>query len=492
VSQYVTTTQNLPKSPLETSYIEQFLGVNNMVTLEGHRWKAVRSMFNPGFSSANLMTMTDYIVDSALTFCSVMRQKAEANELFELEEYTTRLTIDIIGKLVLDVDLETQKRTHPIVQYFRERVLLMPPPGAGAPWQGVDLLRPLKLWWNARKLDGSINRELDLKIQRRAQELEGGEGTTRRKKRSVLDLALDAYEKEMMLSDQTGSQQPGTNSRITSPSQLPSGLRIDVVDQLKAFIFAGHDTTSSTLSYTFYLLHRYPEAHGKLKAELDAFFPPGTSASERIKQEPHVLNKLEYTSSVIKETLRLFPAASTVRYFDSKRPAAHAFVTDPRTKQRYPISDCAIWPVVHLIHRNKRFFPQPTHFIPERFIPSRTPFPDAELFTDAGKDAFRPFEKGPRNCIGQELAMLEARIILALTVRELDFVVEYPGEEADLQYPTPESTAEEMGEGTEYGRALREGRAKKDHVEGHRMYQTLMGAAKPVGRSPGRMKLRVV
>jgi hypothetical protein len=143
-----------------------------------------------------------------------------------------------------------------------------------------------------------------------------------------------------------------------------------------------------------------------------------------------------------------------------------------------------------MINRNKRFFPEPTKFIPERFIQSQTPFPDAELFTDAGKDAFRPFEKGPRNCIGQELAMLEGRIILALTVREFDFVLEYPGEAPDPQFPIPESTADEFSDKTEYGRAIRAGKMKPNRVEGHRVYPILFGSAKPADNCPGRIRLR--
>ena len=105
----------------------------------------------------------------------------------------------------------------------------------------------------------------------------------------------------------------------------------------------------------------------------------------------------DYSSDLIRETMRIFPPASTLRRWDNYRGqvGTTSMITDPKTGKQLPLvagAGHAIWPLVHLIARNERFFPEPTKFIPERFIQSRTPYPDAELFTTAGKDAFRPFE----------------------------------------------------------------------------------------------------
>jgi cytochrome P450 len=87
VSQYVTTTQSLPKSPLEADYLSRFLGDNNMVGIDGQQWKWLRSIFNPGFSASHLMTLVPYIVGKSLVFCDVIREKAIWKELIELEEH---------------------------------------------------------------------------------------------------------------------------------------------------------------------------------------------------------------------------------------------------------------------------------------------------------------------------------------------------------------------------------------------------------------------
>jgi cytochrome P450 len=78
-----------------------------------------------------------------------------------------------------------------------------------------------------------------------------------------------------------------------------------------------------------------------------------------------------------------------------------------------------VWINLHTIQRREDLFPSPDEFIPERFLPG----PDAwQVIT---KDSWRPFEKGPRACLGQEFAMLEIKIIMALTLRSFDFSSAY-------------------------------------------------------------------
>jgi cytochrome P450 len=73
----------------------------DMLTSDGPQWKIWRSAFNPGFSVAHLMTMMPTIVDNVATFARILQEHAINNELFRMEHHATRLTIDIIGKVVL-------------------------------------------------------------------------------------------------------------------------------------------------------------------------------------------------------------------------------------------------------------------------------------------------------------------------------------------------------------------------------------------------------
>ena len=484
ISKHVTA--DLPKSILETQFLDQFLGKNNMVSVEGQHWKNLRTMFNPGFSATHLMTLVPYIVDASVVFSDVIRKKAESKEVFELEEYATRLTIDIIGKVVLDSDFDSQKALHPIVETFRERAVLMPSTKSFPDLTRFQFLRRWKAWRNGIKLDKLIGDELDRKVAARTSTATSNGSTSKTsfkdRKRSVIDLALDAYQKEF--------QHPTTPTK--SPP-MDAHFRTAAIDSMKTFIFAGHDTTASTIAYVFYLLHHHPSVHSRLHTELTTVFGPTsttTTIAHLIKSDPYIINKLEYTLAVLKETLRLFPPASTLRRC---APNTVQFFTDPSTGQQLPLSGFDIWPIIYLVGRNERFFPRPIHFIPERFIPHLTPFATGEaenesmLFTPAGKDAWRPFEKGPRSCIGEQLAMMEQRIILALCVREFDFVG-VDMEDKEVGEWRPVETATELVEREE--KTKRGEKVGRETVEGHVPFQILKGAAKPRGGMRGRVMLR--
>jgi cytochrome P450 len=72
-----------------------------MVGLDGSAWKRLRAMFNPGFANGHLMTLLPYMVDMSVIFSEKLRGKAKTGEIVEMEELAARLTIDIMGKIVL-------------------------------------------------------------------------------------------------------------------------------------------------------------------------------------------------------------------------------------------------------------------------------------------------------------------------------------------------------------------------------------------------------
>ena len=434
-SQYVTTTQSLPKSYLANDYLHKLLGRNNMVSLEGEQWKALRSMFNPGFASAHLMTLVPYIIDQSLVFCAVLRESAESGALVEMEELATRLTVDIIGKVVLDSDFNSQRSENPIVNTFRRQVTLMPPTGIN-PFAGLNPMRNLNIFLNSRKLDRLIGEELDRKFSasKTTTATTTEKPSQKDRKRSIVDLALEAYNKTLT-----------TSSSSTTPGTMDATFRQNSIDSIKTFIFAGHDTTSSTIACVFYLLHQHPTSHSKLVAELASVFgdeedqqhkhtDPSAAIGAQSAQTltwsinsntPPPSSKRLFASSHLPAPLRDISGSNSTSNID--RSFVHS-ITDPETGAVYPMTGFTVWPVVHLVHRNEEFFPRPTEFIPERFLPDQTPFPDCKLFAKEGKDAWRPFEKGPRNCIGQELAMVETKVILAMTVGVFGFVAEIGGE----------------------------------------------------------------
>jgi cytochrome P450 len=194
---------------------------------------------------------------------------------------------------------------------------------------------------------------------------------------------------------------------------------------------------------------------------MDLVFGAGTGAGDQLKENPYLANQLDYTLAVIKEILRLWPAASGVRL-----GRKGFFIKDPLSGELIDTDGLLIWTVSMAMHRDARVWgPDVDEFKPERF-----------LAENAGKipaDSWRPFEKGPRNCIGQELALIEMKVVLAMTIREFDFKVAY--DELDSL----------MGDGTLWARdgSFRKG---PQEIFGERMHQILLAAAKPSEGMPAR------
>lgn len=124
-----------------------------------------------------------------------------------------------------------------------------------------------------------------------------------------------------------------------------------------------------------------------------------------------------------------------------------------------------VWPVSHALHHSLDFWPSPNAFIPERWLVKE----GDPLFPIKG--AWRPFEYGPRHCIGIELAMIETKIIMVLMLRSFDTKVAY--EELD---------ARDAKDGLKIG--------LRTTPDGERGYQVKIATAKPVDGMPVRVKKR--
>jgi len=153
----------------------------------------------------------------------------------------------------------------------------------------------------------------------------------------------------------------------------------------------------------------------------------------------------------------------------TRRAAANDIVRDPDSGERLPIEDMVIWIVSISHHRNPKTWGQTANvFDPSRFM--------SENAAKLPENAWRPFEKGPRSCIGQDLAMIEARIILALVVRSFEFSLAY------------DSLNELKNDGSFYSKnsSFRKGRQEWD---GEEMYPILIGTTKPREGLPVRVRV---
>ena len=189
----------------------------------------------------------------------------------------------------------------------------------------------------------------------------------------------------------------------------------ETCDQIKTFLLAGHDTTSITLSWVFYWLSRTPCALAAVRRELDELFGPEAADPEAVRRQllspgsPDLVHRMTYITAVIKETLRLHPPAATARYVP---PGTGFTVRTPAGEDRC-LDGLIIYNCEGLIQRDPSVYGETANdFVPERWLG------DASGHVPAA--AWRPFERGPRGCIGQEFAMIEIRIIIAAVAHRFD------------------------------------------------------------------------
>ncbi len=181
--------------------------------------------------------------------------------------------------------------------------------------------------------------------------------------------------------------------RATDPEGGEGLDNSEVRDQVLVFLLAGHETTATSLTFTFHLLGHHPEVQDRVFDEVTQVLGDRPPALEDIRA-------LSYTTMAIKEAMRLYPAAY----------AMGRMATRDDTFEGYAIpagSPAVVSPWA--THRHPRFWDEPERFDPSRFTPERE--------RARHRYAYFPFGGGPRACIGQYFSMLEAVIVTAMLVR---------------------------------------------------------------------------
>ena len=160
----------------------------------------------------------------------------------------------------------------------------------------------------------------------------------------------------------------------------------DVQNEVVTFVLAGHETTSTALTWTWFLLSGHPDVAARMYNELDRVLAGRTPSLDDVP-------RLTYTSNVFREALRLYPPALLF----GRRPKADVELGGYRIRR-----GSSIFLSPYITQRNPKYFPNPDTFDPDRWDR-----------TDAPKFAYFPFGGGAKMCIGEPLARLEGLIALA-------------------------------------------------------------------------------
>ena len=333
--------------------IAQFLG-NGLLTSEGGFWLRQRRLMQPAFHRERLAGLSRIMSEEALACVGRWESKARSGEEFNAASEMMRLTLRVVSRSMFGAEIsggeETVERSMAVILKYGMRRITNPL---------LDFL-PAPSTWKFRRAVGemdSLVRGIIAARRARPAEHEG----------DLLSMLMEAKDEE------TGE---GMDDR-------------QLRDETMTMFTAGNETTANALAWTFYLLAQNPAAEARLREELAAVLGDRTPGVED-------LPKLPYLSCVIKESLRLYPPAWVISRMSEGRDAAGGFEIP---------ANCLVIVSPYLTHRHSAFWPEPERFKPERFLePGAAELP---------RFAYFPFGGGPRQCIGNGFALMEAQIVLA-------------------------------------------------------------------------------
>ncbi|ESP03555.1 hypothetical protein LOTGIDRAFT_237658 [Lottia gigantea] len=341
----------------------------------GKRWARSRRLLTPAFHFDILKPYVTIYNEAADILIEKIDKFAENGESFEIFSLISQCTLDVILRCAMSYkgDIQRKGETHPYNQAVNELSELWFDRGR-QPWLYFDtfyyMTKDGKRFREQCNYVHSVSEEI---IEKRRKTLET-EGPN--KKQRYLDF-LDIL--------------------LTAKDENGVGLTpLEIRNEVDTFLFEGHDTTASAISWILYSLSTHPLYQQQVFGEVENLV--GDRECPNIKWND--LPKLEYLSRVIKEGMRLHCPVPF-----AQRELTQDTVIDGHLFPKE--THCSI----HILnlHHNPLVWSDPWEFQPDRFLP--------ENMQNLDSYAFVPFSAGPRNCIGQHFAMDEEKVLLSRIIQ---------------------------------------------------------------------------
>jgi len=369
-----THTQMLKTNFYKNAISSELEGIIGQRDPEVHR--ATRRLLSHAFSAKALRDQTTVVLKYVNMFVDLIQAKGVSEEGIDVTEWYNWLTFDIIGDLAFGESFGAVKqgKSHPWIDVVSKNMQMNTIFQTTKRITLLSLIRPLILLFKRNLYKGR--------------------------------LAFTTMSRAMAQARKTKP-----NDRDDFFSHLLSDKSFDISDQFltaqaQSLIFAGSETTATTMaSLTFYLL-RSPETFKALTEEVRGAF------TDSAQIDTDSTAALPYLFAVIEEGLRMFPAVATglPRYCPGAYIAGH-----------YIPAGTVVSASLQVVARSPANFALPRTFAPARWLPETHPLYDP-VFAADNKDATKPFSVGPRACLGKNLAYMELRIILAKLVWHFDWV----------------------------------------------------------------------
>jgi cytochrome P450 len=356
------------------------LAGEGLFTSNGDLWKKQRKLMAPLFHQKVLEHYANDMVQCALRTVERWRDGQSLTLLSE----TTRLTMSIAGKTLFAADT------------FGEADEIGRALTVALDWSGWIVGRPVAiLHIRARRLAERFG------LSRVAERLRGPVALWGRRGRELADAIALLDDRVQRMIDERRRADPEAHADLLARllgARDEDGSAMDdrqVRDEVLTLFVAGHETTATGLAWTAYLLARHPEILAAVEREVDAVGDSPTVAD---------LPRLQLCLRAFREALRLYPPVYVFGR-DSRGDVSLAGYSLP------PPSNVLVSPFA--LHRRTAIWPNPERFDPDRFLPERE--------AARHRYAYIPFGAGPRVCIGNQFAYMEAQLAMAVLFRRFRF-----------------------------------------------------------------------
>lgn len=331
---------------------------NGLFTSEGEFHRRQRKLMAPPFQPRHIMSYTD----SMVAYSEQLQQQWVDGEIIDVAQEMTRLTMSIVGKVLFDADVFTETdelgfAMHTVLAHVSHTLASLFP---------IPLNWPTQHNRHTQKAIAVLKRRIQKMIDERRADPNA--------RNDFLSILLQAK---------------GEDGSGMSDEQLQ--------DESLTLFGAGHETTATALSWTWYLLTKHPDIYQKVQQEVDSVLQGRTPTYAD-------LERLPYSLRVFKEALRLYPPA-----YATARVALHDVDLNGYLIRKQGV----VMISAYTLHRRPDYFPEPEVFNPDRFTPE-----NEKLLL---RYAYVPFGAGPRICIGNHFAMMEGHLLLATLAQRVSF-----------------------------------------------------------------------
>ncbi len=330
---------------------------DGLLTSEGGRWRAQRRTLQPLFTRRRV----DGYVDAFVAATTVVADRWTRMDRVDLCAEMERVTLGSVSRALFGTDATDEVSA--IV-------------GATDELSRATVARGLAVVPLPRSWPTPTNRRLD----RRRAELE--ERVTR-----IVAASSRGGARQSLVTHLHEARDPETGDPLSAD---------EIREQAVVFLLAGYDTTSTALTFTLHLLGHHPEIQAAVRREIAEVVGDGPPTAAHAEE-------LDLTRRCVLEGMRLHPPA----WITSRTAARSGTVGGHRVD-----AGAVTATVFAALHRNPRVWPEPDRFDPDRFLP------DAVRARD--HYAYLPFGGGPRRCIGEHFAMLEATVALAVLLARFE------------------------------------------------------------------------